>query len=63
MQATGGCWGYFFSCFCCWYLLKWVWMVMAALSEGSVLSLLASGLVSPGGATGHHSEHRECQQP
>lgn len=60
MQATGGCCGYFFSCFCCWYLLKWVWMVMAALSEGSVtlLSLLASGVTSPGGATEHHSEHR-----
>lgn len=46
MQATGGYCGYFF-CFCCWYLLKWVWMVMAALS-GSVM-LLASGIVSPGG--------------
>lgn len=57
---------YFFSCFCCWYLLKWVWMVTAAFSEGSLKnlpSLLASGVTLPGMRTEHQGELRRCWWP
>ena len=63
MQGTGGWRVYFFSCFCCWYLLKWLWMVRAAFSDGSLknlLSLLASGATSPGRTSEQHSEHRQA---
>lgn len=62
----GGRGVYFLPCFCCWYLLKWVWMVRAAFSEGSLKnlpSLLASGVTLPTVRSKELCEHGDIRKP